>query len=370
MFVRLLCVTINPIGIVSTKIINKMSFGVGLADIVETLHFVKVTYDAWKEAPERYRTIESRLRSLRAILGRLVTHCENSHRPESKPSQRDLGNALASVEDTVDQLAQIIAKRSSLKFWDRLRLNSHQINDLDAALDRNIQDLTCLCSALSLENDRHLQHGQQALRRGQDELLHLVGRLLPAQVSVAMPKAVLRPVSSLGISPPFLRSHDGHDDPSFWRNPKRRVIEKSLTSREMAFDEPPLHHVLSAAATADYRGRRRTRSSSPQRLDPIALPEQYHSRPRPRPDKLRLSHAFDDGLAPHSHIPDHVGQFRGRFIPANESRQGISPMLFADNHTTVSTSRGRSRRRHRHRSRHGETELRTESLSEVVFMHR
>ncbi|GAB7327001.1 hypothetical protein MBLNU13_g10946t1 [Cladosporium sp. NU13] len=218
-----------------------MSFGVGVADIIQALHFVKVTYDSWKDAPERYQAIKQRLHALRGPLKRLARHYADSHRRKSRSSQIDLDNILFSIENTLEHLDLIIVKRSDLKLWDRLRLNSHEINDLSGALDRHVQDLTCLCTSLGLENSRELrhgqkilQHGQNDLKQGQNELLRLVSQLLPPKVPVETLEAVAQSVGSFGVSSPsFTTDYGGDDYPAVWREFRRKAVAERMTSRDL-----------------------------------------------------------------------------------------------------------------------------------------
>lgn len=171
-----------------------MSFGVGITDIVSALQFAKSTYEAWRDAPENYHLVKRRLLSLRGPLQELATHFSRSQRnishatTSSPQTDQSLEPLLSSLQTTLSHLNRIISKRRDLNFWDRLRLTSHEISDLGAALDRHVQDLTFLCGSLGLANGRdlytsqqNLQRGQQDLRRGQDELIRLVAQLMPSK---------------------------------------------------------------------------------------------------------------------------------------------------------------------------------------------
>ncbi|KAM0713632.1 hypothetical protein Q7P37_010594 [Cladosporium fusiforme] len=252
-----------------------MSFGVGIADIVEALQFARATYEAWRDAPEKYRAVKQRLRSLRGPLQQLATHFEalQQHRKQprslrsSNPNDH-LESVLSSIQTTLDQLNRIIAKRSDLRFWDRLRLTGNEISDLSASLDRHVQDLTFLCGSLGLESGRQLYHsqqtlqrGQQDLQRGQDRLLRLVEQLLPARVPAATLEAVAESVDSLGASESLmmLTDHGDEDDPEVWRKFRRKALSEGVTSRELEAYQAQLHDLLRAVGREKRRGRQRER---------------------------------------------------------------------------------------------------------------
>lgn len=178
----------------------------------------------------------------------------------SRSSRRDLDNILFSIDTTLEHLDRIIAKRSDLKFWDRLRLNSHEINDLSGALDRHVQDLTCLCASLGLENSREirhgqeiLQHGQHDLKQGQDELRRLVSQLLPPKVPVETLQAVAQSVDSFGMSSSFLTNYGEDDDPAVWRDFRRKAIAQGVTSRGPEMYQAPLHDLLRSLGTRRHK---------------------------------------------------------------------------------------------------------------------
>lgn len=245
-----------------------MSFGVGLGDIFQVLHVVKITYDAWKDAPEKYKAITQRLRSLQGPLQHLATYYKHSHSVSRTAriarSQRDLDDILSTIDNTLQHLTRILDKRSGLKFWDRLRLSAHEINDLSAALDRHILDLTCYSSSLGLQNDREIQHSQQTLQRGQDELLRLVSQLLPPKVPQTTIEAVAESVDSVSMSSSFMTDYED-DDPAVWRAFRRRAIAEGVTSRDLQLYQAPLHDILRTVAADRHRTRRpRRRPSNPE----------------------------------------------------------------------------------------------------------
>lgn len=262
-----------------------MSFGVGLGDIVQALQAVKFTYDAWKNAPEKYRAISQRLRSLQGPLQRLATHYKYPQRKARKTgSQRDLDDILSTIGNTVQRLTRILDKRSGLKFWDRLRLSAHEVDDLNAALDRHILDLTCFSSSLGLQNDREIQHGQQNLQRGQDEILRLVSQLLPPKVPQTTIEAVAESVDSVSMPSSFMTEYSNEDDdPAVWRAFRRKAIAEGVTSRDLQLYEAPIHDILRTVAADRHRGRRRRprlRSSVQQaRNDTISptRPQSYYA---------------------------------------------------------------------------------------------
>jgi hypothetical protein len=238
---------------------HKMSFGVGLSDIFQALQAVKVTYDSWKDAPEKYKAISQRLRSLQGPLQHLATHYKHPQRKTKKASsQRDLEDILSAIGNTVQRLTRILDKRSGLKFWDRLRLSAHEVDDLSAALDRHILDLTCFSSSLGLQNDREIQHSQQNLQRGQDEILRLVSQLLPAKVPQTTIEAVAESVDSVSMSSSFMTEYSNEDDdPAVWRAFRRKAISEGVTSRDLQLYEAPIHDILRTVAAERHRGRRR-----------------------------------------------------------------------------------------------------------------
>ena len=236
-----------------------MSFGVGLSDIFQALQAVKVTYDSWKDAPEKYKAISQRLRSLQGPLKHLATHYKHPQRKTKKASsQRDLENILSAIGNTVQRLTRILDKRSGLRFWDRLRLSAHEVDDLSTALDRHILDLTCFSSSLGLQNDRKIQHSQQNLQRGQDEILRLVSQLLPAKVPQTTIEAVAESVDSVSMSSSFMTEYSNEDDdPTVWRAFRRKAIAEGVTSRDLQLYEAPIHDILRTVAAERHRGRRR-----------------------------------------------------------------------------------------------------------------
>lgn len=352
-----------------------MSFGIGVADIIQALNFVKVTYDSWKDAPERYQAIKQRLHALRGPLKRLARHYGDSHRHMSRSSQRDLDNILFSIEQTLEKLDRIITKRSDLRFWDRLRLNTHEINDLSMGLDRHVQDLTCFCSSLGLESGREiqqgqisLQHGQQDLKQGQDELLRLVSRLLPPKVPIETIDAVVRSVDAAGMSSSFMTDYGDDDDPTVWRDFRRKAIAEGVTSRDLEMYQAPLHDILRSLGT-NHKDQRRVlpvpRISWGESADRSA--DLLRRGPR-REDNNFLYPDFDE-LPPRYHdgssSQSRVSWASSRADVFNHLRDARSPSL-GDSHIEHS-SRGRSRRRRRRR--HSDLSE-SESRSEITMMIR
>lgn len=355
-----------------------MSFGVGVADIIQALHFVKVTYDSWKDAPERYQAIKQRLQALRGPLKRLAGHYAGSHRRMSRSSQRDLDNILFSVENTLEHLDRIIAKRSDLKFWDRFRLNSHEINDLSGSLDRHVQDLTCLCTSLGLENSRELRHGQEALqhgqhdlKQGQDELLRLVSRLLPPKVPVETLEAVAQSVDSLGMSSSFTTDYGDEDDPAVWRDFRRKAIAEGVTSRDLELYQAPLHDLLRSLSTKRHRDRKPALQAPSISFDEtLELTPRMPRSSRRHDDRSFLFPTFDD-LPPRYH---NRSQSRGRVSSEPKrpflmdgSRDARFPSFEEEEGYIKHTSRERSR----HRRRRGHSlSIESESCSEVTLVIR
>jgi hypothetical protein len=355
-----------------------MSFGIGVADIIQALHFVKVTYDAWKDAPERYRAITQRLHALRGPLKRLAKHYGDGHRRMSRSSQRDIDNILFSIENTLENLDRIIAKRSDLKFWDRLRLNSHEINDLSAALDRHVQDLTCLCGSLGLENSRELRHGQEVLqhgqhdlKQGQDELLRLVSQLLPPKVPVETLEAVAQSVDSLGMSSSFTTDYGDEDDPNVWRDFRRKAIAEGVTSRDLDLYETPLHDLLRSLSARRHKDRWPVLQAPSISFDETAeIPDDFRrsSRRRYRTDRNLLIPSFDE--SPSRDHDRSLSRMRGYSEPER-------PLLADGLHDVGSPSREEgyikhtSRERSRHRRRRGHSlSIESESRSEVTLVIR
>lgn len=351
-----------------------MSFGVGVADIIQALHFVKVTYDSWKDAPERYRAIKQRLHALRGPLKRLARHYSDGHRRMSRSSQRDLDNILFSIENTLENLDRIIAKRSDLKFWDRLRLNSHEINDLSGALDRHVQDLTCLCSSLGLENSRELRHGQEALqhgqhdlKQGQDELLRLVSQLLPPKVPVETLEAVAQSVDSLNMSASFTTDYGDDDDPNVWRDFRRKAIAEGVTSRDLEQYQAPLHDLLRSLSAKRHKDRwpvLQPPSISFDESAEMADDVRRSSRRRYKTDRNQLISSFDEPPSEHhDRSPSRVRASREPNRPL--LRDARSPSL--EEGYIKHTSRERSR----HRRRRGHSlSIESESRSEVTLVIR
>lgn len=350
-----------------------MSFGVGVADIIQALHFVKVTYDSWKDAPERYQAIKQRLHALRGPLKRLAKHYGDGHRRMSRSSQRDIDNVLFSIENTLENLDRIIAKRSDLKFWDRLRLNSHEINDLSGALDRHVQDLTCLCSSLGLENSREirhgqdvLQHGQHDLKQGQDELLRLVSQLLPPKVPAETLEAVAQSVDSLGMSSSFTTDYGDEDDPNVWRDFRRKAIAEGVTSRDLETYQAPLHDLLRSLSS-----RRREDRWPVLQAPSISFHKTAEMAPRKsgssrrHEDRNLLFPSFDE--SPSRHHDRSPSQSRN-------PRQRDRPLLPDARSASLeeeSYIKHASRERSRHRRRRGHSlSIESESRSEVTLVIR
>lgn len=352
-----------------------MSFGVGVADIIQALHFVQVTYDSWKEAPEKYHAIKRRLDALRGPLNRLATLYGDQQRRMSRSSRRDLDNILFSVENTLEQLERIIAKRSDLKFWDRLRLNAHEVNDLSAALDRHIQDLTCLCSSLGLENGRKIQQGQETIRqgqqdlkRGQAELFRLVSQLLPPRVPLVTIEAVVDSVDSVGMSSSFMTDYGDEDDPIVWRDFRRKAIAEGVTSRDLEQYQAPLHDILRSVG-AKHKDRWRVPPRPRKTFDefeelPVNLPRRNPSR-----NASPFLHSGFDDLPPR-----HYNSFSSRSGVCWRHDRSLSPNdqwdtgpPSIDESYTTHISRQHSQRRRRRRHSHS---IETESHSEITSVHR
>lgn len=354
----------------------KMSFGVGVADIIQALYFVQVTYDSWKEAPEKYHAIKRRLDALRGPLDRLARLYGESQRHMSRSSQRDLDNVLFSIDITLEQLERIIAKRSDLKFWDRLRLNTREVNDLSAALDRHIQDLTCLCSSLGLEDGREihqgqetLRNGQQDLQRGQAEIFRLVSQLLPPRVPMKTIEAVVDSVDSAGMSSSFMTDYGDEDDPMVWREFRRKAIAEGVTSRDLELYQAPLHDLLLSVGSK-HKDRWRTPSTPRITFDRTEeLPVQVLRRSRSR-DESPFLHAGFDGMPPRGHgsssSRSRASSRHSRSLPVSDPWEAEPPSMDEDYSTHISREHSRRRRRRR---RHSHS-IESETHSEIVSVHR
>jgi hypothetical protein len=350
-----------------------MSFGVGVADIIQALHFVKVTYDSWKEAPERYQAIKQRLHALRGPLDRLARHYGDSHRHMSRSSKRDLDNILFSIETTLEQLDRIIAKRSDLRFWDRLRLSSHEIHDLSATLDRHVQDLTFLCSSLGLENGREIRHGQEVLKhgqhdlkRGQDELLRLVAQLLPPKVPAETIEAVAQSVDSFGMSSSIMTDYGNDDDPAVWRDFRRRAIDEGVTSRDLELYQAPLHDILRSLGTRHDDRRPALRPPSISFDKSAELPPDMPRRGRRHEEEDYLYPSLDE--LPSRHRDRSSSRLRVSWeshcpVPVSSLRDARSPTPQEGYIKRSSRERSRRRRRHSH-------SIESESRSEITLMFR
>jgi hypothetical protein len=342
-----------------------MSFGVGVADIIQALHFVQVTHESWKEAPERYHAVKRRLDTLRGPLNRLAALYAESKRRTSRGSQRDLDNILFSIDNTLQTLDRIIDKRSDLRFWDRLRINTHEVNDLSAALDRHVQDLTCLCSALGLEDSRKiqerqetLQQGQRDLKRGQAELLRLVSRLLPPKVPMETIETVAHAVDCIGTSSSFMTDYGDEEDPRVWREFRRKAIAEGVTSRELETYQAPLHDIL-RSVSARQRDRQRTPSNSRNKLTGTTeLAADLRRINHSRTDESLVRSGFD-GVPNHRHSSAHSQSFST--IRSWEERTPVMDDGVYDRHT--SHERSRRRRRPRRHSHSIESDSRSESVS-------
>lgn len=355
-----------------------MSFGVGVADIIQALHFVKVTYDSWKDAPERYQAIKQRLHALRGPLKRLAGYYADSHQRKSRSSQRDLDNILFSIENTLEHLDRIIAKRSDLRFWDRLRLNSHEISDLSGVLDRHVQDLTCLCTSLGLENSRELRHGQEVLqhgqhdlKQGQDELLRLVSQLLPPKVPMKTLEAVAQTVDPFGVSSSSITTdHDHEDDLAVWRDFPRKAVAEGLTNRDLEACQEPLHDTLRSFSARRHKDRKRM-----LQMPSISIDETLELVPRMPRGSLRA----EDRTFLFPGFNDLPSRHRDR----SQSRVGVSPEMdrpvlmhsWRDARSSGSEEeayiRHTSRERSRHRRRRGHSlSIESESRSEITLVIR
>ena len=338
-----------------------MSFGVGLSDIFQVLQVVKVTYDAWKDAPEKYKAITQRLRSLQGPLQQLATHYKHPQRKARKASsQRDLDDILSAIDNTVQHLTRILNKHSGLKFWDRLRLSAHEVNDLSAALDRHILDLTCFSSSLALQNDREIQHSQQNLQRGQDEILRLVSQLLPSKVSQTTIEAVAESVDSVSMSSSFMTEYSNEDDdPAVWRAFRRKAISEGVTSRDLQLYEAPIHDILRTVAAERHRDRQRgLPSNSAEQASSATIPppnpyphyadEDAHYTYSPSPDENHCSPIY----------PESSMEPRGRraLFPGEEWQEQPSPRhLYHDGNAVKMATYERPQLRRRQRSRSIET---------------
>jgi hypothetical protein len=352
-----------------------MSFGVGVADIIQALHYVQVTYDSWKEAPEKYHAIKRRLDALRGPLNRLARLCGDPQRHRSKSSQRDLVNLLTSIENTLERLERIITKRSDLKFWDRLRLSAHEIDDLSAALDRHVQDLICLCSSLGLENGRKIQRGQETLRQGQHdlqqgqaELFRLVSRLLPARVPMETIEAVVDSVDSVGMSSSFMTDYGNEDDPAVWREFRRKAIAEGVTSRDLELYQAPLHDILRSVG-AKHRDQRREPPNPRIMFNEIEDSATDLLRTRAFDDRSTFSNfGVEDPMYHH-----HGTSFSVPRVSWEDSRSLLSSSPWearssrVDEVYTTHISREHSRRRRRRRHSHSTG---SDMHSEAMSIHR
>jgi hypothetical protein len=351
-----------------------MSFGVGVADVIQALHFVQVTYDSWKEAPEKYYAIERRLDALRGPLNRLARLYGDPRRQRSRSSQRDLDNLLVSIENTLERLERIIAKRSDLRFWDRLRLSAHEINDLSVALDRHVQDLTCLCSSLGLENGRKIRQGQETLRQGQHDLrrgqaalFRLVSQLLPTRVSMETIEAVIDSVDSVGMSSSFMTDHGDDDDPAVWREFRRKAIAEGVTSRDLELYQAPLHDILRSVG-AKHRDRRRQPPNPHITFDEIDDPAVDLLRTRALDAHSTFSHfGVEDPMyrchGTSSSLPRASWGDSRSFLSSSQWEARSSCM---DEGYTTHISREHSRRRRRRRHSHSTA---SETRSEVTSIY-
>lgn len=186
-----------------------MSFGVGVSDIFEALQLLRSTYQAWRDAPRKYRAIKQRLRTLRVPLRQLARHFQDFQRCQSSvKSGGDVSDIFASIEDILDQLDSILDKRKGLTLWDRLRIGAGDVDSLNAVLDRQIQDLTLLCCSVGLENLRELGHAheallqlQQDLKQGQEDLRWVVEQVLLSGTTHSITKAQSKTLGSVGSGP-------------------------------------------------------------------------------------------------------------------------------------------------------------------------
>lgn len=339
-----------------------MSFGVGLGDIFQALHVAKVTYDAWKDAPERYRAITQRLRSLQSPLQHLATHYQHpDHKARRTSSQRDLDDLLSTIDHTLQHLTRILDKHSGLKFWDRLRLSAHEVNDLSAALDRHILDLTCFSSSLGLQNDREILHSQQNLQRGQREILHLVSQLLLSKVPQTTIEAVAESVDSVSMSSSFMTDYSNEDDdPAVWRAFRRKAIAEGVTSRDLQLYQAPLHDILRTVAAERHRGRRwRRRPSNSAEQARNATPSPPSSRPHCAEEDVQCTYSptSEEERLSHLALGPSAEPRRGRGVLPVEEWQEQLPLrpLHHNSNAVHGTDRDRSPRRRRQRSRSVET---------------
>jgi hypothetical protein len=339
-----------------------MSFGVGLSDVFQALQVVKVTYDAWKEAPEKYKAISQRLRSLQGPLQHLATHYQYPQRKARKASsQKDLDDIISAIGNTVQRLTRILDKRSGLKFWDRLRLSAHEVNDLSAALDRHILDLTYFSSSLGLQNDREIQDGQQNLQRGQDEILRLVSQLLPPKVPQTTIEAVAESVDSVSMSSSFMTEYSNEDDdPAVWRAFRRKAIAEGVTSRDLQLYQAPLHDILRTVAAGRHRGRGRRRRSS-NSAEQARYETILSSSPQPHyadeDEHYMYSPAFEETNCSPVHPDSSMEPRRGRdLFPVEEwQEQELSRPLYHGRGAGEITTHEHPQRRRRQRSRSLET---------------
>jgi hypothetical protein len=352
-----------------------MSFGVGVTDIIQALHFVQVTYDSWKEAPEKYHAIKRRLDALHGPLDRLTRLYGDPQRHRSRTSQRDLDNLLNSIESTLKRLERIIAKRSDLKFWDRLRLSAHEIDDLSAALDRHVQDLTCLCSSLSLENGRRIRQGQETLRQGQHdlrreqaELFRLVSQLLPPRVPIQTIEAVVDSVDSVGMSSSFTTDYGDEDDPAVWRQFRRKAIAEGVTSRDLELYQAPLHDILRSVG-ANHRDRRRQPPNPRITFNEIEYPAVDLLRIRTFDDRSTFSHFGVEDPMYHrrgtsSSLPRVAWEVSRSLLSSSpwEAQSSCMDEVYTT-HISCEHSRRRRRRRHSHSTCCG-------TYSEATSIHR
>lgn len=108
----------------------------------------------------RGKTLQKDTEQLHNAFAASEALCNHYQHPDNKArkksSQKNLDDLLSTVHHTLQHLTRMLDKHSGLEFWDRLRPSALEIDDLSAALDHHILDLTCFGSSLGLQNDREI----------------------------------------------------------------------------------------------------------------------------------------------------------------------------------------------------------------------
>ncbi|KEF54441.1 uncharacterized protein A1O9_09608 [Exophiala aquamarina CBS 119918] len=143
-----------------------MSFGISLSDVITLSELAKGTYDGWRNAPDKYRSIVGDLYMLQTTLDKLntVARAPNSPLREDHSGMRQWKKLSSGCKSLLAELDEIQKKYSTLKTddhkqtWKRIKFGSSNLDSLRQQLVIKTAGLNAYLSALELNSLGRIEH--------------------------------------------------------------------------------------------------------------------------------------------------------------------------------------------------------------------